>query len=171
MRKVTVNRQDQEINIKQRRERRAMILRIFAFVALILIGRNSFAQELPDFITENTSSFILKIDGLGKAEGELRIAMFNSKETYTKEPVFAVVIPADSTSLIWSVDELPFGEYAIAVYHDKNANGKLDTNFLGIPKERYGFSNNARGKFGPASWNDSNFTFSSDQKEHNISIK
>jgi len=41
------------------------------------------------------------------------------------------------------------GQYAIKVFHDENANGELDINFLGIPKESYGFSNHARGRFGP----------------------
>jgi uncharacterized protein (DUF2141 family) len=42
--------------------------------------------------------------------------------------------------------------YAIAAYHDANGNEKLDENFFGIPKEGYGFSNNARGTFGPPSF-------------------
>ena len=148
-----------------------MKIKIIFLTLFLGINLNSFAQERPDYITENTDSFILEVNGLGKVEGELRIAMFNSKESYTKEPVYAVVIPVDSTTIVWQVDELPYGDYAIAVYHDKNANGKLDTNLVGIPKERYGFSNNARGRFGPASWNDSSFSFDEAQKEHKIKIK
>jgi uncharacterized protein (DUF2141 family) len=41
---------------------------------------------------------------------------------------------------------VPHGEYAIAVFVDVNGNGKMDKNFLGIPKEQYGFSNNVMGK-------------------------
>ncbi len=148
-----------------------MTTRLILFTFFLGISFNSFAQERSDYITESTASFILEVHGLGKVEGELRIAMFNSQESYTKEPVFAVVLPVDSTTIVWKVDELPFGEYAIAVYHDKNGNGKLDTNLVGIPKERYGFSNNARGRFGPASWDDSNFSFDAISKEHKIRIK
>jgi len=43
--------------------------------------------------------------------------------------------------------EAPPGAYAIAVHHDQNSNGKLDTNFVGIPKEGYGVSNDARPMF------------------------
>jgi len=148
-----------------------MTIRLILLVLILGIHISVIAQERPDYITENTDSFVLEVDGLKKTEGELRIAMFSSRETYTKEPTFAVVIPVDSTTVVWQVDELPFGDYAIAVYHDKNTNGKLDTNVLGIPKERYGFSNNARGRFGPASWNDSFFSFDAMKKEHKISIK
>ena len=66
---------------------------------------------------------------------------------------------------------MPQGNYAIAVYHDKNKNGKIDTNLLGIPKEDYGFSNDARGKFGPASWNDAVFKVSEPKHVAEITIK
>jgi uncharacterized protein (DUF2141 family) len=148
-----------------------MTTRLLLFVLLLGINATLFAQKRPDYITENTATFILEVEGLGKVEGELRIAMFNSQESYTKEPIHTVVLPVDSTTVVWKLDELPIGNYAIAVYHDKNTNGKLDTNLLGVPKERYGFSNNARGRFGPASWNDSFFSFDSIQKEHKIRIK
>ncbi len=127
------------------------------------------AQELPEY--SNSSSFKLQIEGLKKAEGEIRIAMFNSKDSYTKDPIHAVVLTVDSTFVEWELPTLPFGEYAIAVYHDKNKNGKLDTNFLGIPKESYGFSNNARGRFGPASWEDAQFAVENENEIHLIRIK
>lgn len=129
------------------------------------------AQEIATELTGDVSSFSLTISGLKKAEGEIRIAVFDSKEHYTKETVHAVVIPVDSTTMNWSVADLPFGEYAIAVYHDKNINGELDTNFLGIPKESYGFSNNARGRFGPASWEDARFVVDEKLTTHHIEIK
>ena len=44
---------------------------------------------------------------------------------------------------------LPAGRFAIAVFHDGNGNGELDTDILGIPKEGYGFSRNTKGSFGP----------------------
>ncbi|MCC7051817.1 MAG: DUF2141 domain-containing protein [Gemmatimonadaceae bacterium] len=43
--------------------------------------------------------------------------------------------------------ETTAGTYAIAVHHDANANGKLDANFLGIPKEGYGVSRDVRARF------------------------
>ncbi len=52
------------------------------------------------------------------------------------------------------IPDLPNGNYAIAVYHDANGNNKLDKNFLGIPTEKYGFSNDAMGSFGPPDYED-----------------
>jgi len=53
--------------------------------------------------------------------------------------------------------DLPEGEYAIAVYHDANGNGKMDSNLMGIPTEDYAFSNNAVGKMGPPSYDQAKF--------------
>ncbi len=47
---------------------------------------------------------------------------------------------------------LPPGRYAVMAYHDANANGRLDTLPIGLPTEAYGFSNDARGMFGPPAW-------------------
>jgi uncharacterized protein (DUF2141 family) len=44
---------------------------------------------------------------------------------------------------------LEAGDYSVMLFHDENGNGKMDTNMFGIPTEGYGFSNNAKGRFGP----------------------
>jgi uncharacterized protein (DUF2141 family) len=53
---------------------------------------------------------------------------------------------------------VPHGEYAIAVFVDVNGNGKMDKNFLGIPKEQYGFSNNVMGKMAAPSFEMAKFS-------------
>ncbi len=141
------------------------------FLATIFSGMSLKAQEISYPEKEDVSEFRLSIEGINELKGEIRIAMFDSKEKYTKDPIHAIVIPVDSTTIIWTQEMLPFGEYAIAVYHDKNENGKIDTNFLGIPKEDYGFSNNARGRFGPASWQDSKFMVEDNFYSTSIKIK
>jgi len=49
---------------------------------------------------------------------------------------------------LWVIESLPYGEYAVMLYHDENGNDKLDKNIVGVPKEPYGFSNNARARLG-----------------------
>lgn len=141
------------------------------FLAAIISGTSLKAQEISYPEKEDVSEFKLYIEGINELKGEIRIAMFDSKEKYTKDPIHAIVLPVDSTTIIWTQEMLPFGEYAIAVYHDKNENGKIDTNFLGIPKEDYGFSNDARGRFGPASWQDSKFIVEDNFYSTSIKIK
>jgi uncharacterized protein (DUF2141 family) len=55
------------------------------------------------------------------------------------------------------VPDLPLGKYAVAAYVDNNKNGRQDKNFLGVPKEIYGFSNDARGMFGPPDFTEAAF--------------
>ena len=53
--------------------------------------------------------------------------------------------------------EVAPGTYAIGIFHDANLNNRLDNYFFGVPREQYGFSNNARGFMGPPSFDDAAF--------------
>ena len=66
-----------------------------------------------------------------------------------KGEVFAgAVVKVTDNTLSYTFKDIPFGIYAVAIYHDINSNGKLDRNSLGIPTEGYAFSNNRFGIFG-----------------------
>ncbi len=65
---------------------------------------------------------------------------------------------AKSGAVIMIFKDVKPGTYAISLYHDENGNGEMDSNFLGIPKEAYGFSNDAKGSFGPPSFSAASFT-------------
>lgn len=60
-------------------------------------------------------------------------------------------------SATFSFDGLSAGTYALACFHDENANGKLDTNWLGIPNEGVASSNDAKGRFGPPKFDAAKF--------------
>ena len=62
------------------------------------------------------------------------------------------------------------GEYAISVHHDDNDNGKMDTNFIGIPKEPTGLSNGAVPKFGPPKYRDAAFRVTNEDLEMPIKL-
>ena len=62
------------------------------------------------------------------------------------------------------------GEYAISVHHDDNDNGKMDTNFIGIPKEPTGLSNGAVPKFGPPKYKDAAFLVTNEDLEMPIKL-
>ncbi len=59
---------------------------------------------------------------------------------------------------------LASGQYAVSAFHDANDNKKLDTNWMGIPNEKYGFSNNARGTFGPPALKDQLISLTQDKR-------
>jgi len=133
--------------------RRSSIAFSFLLITTYLLFSSGFTVE-HNFV----STITLMIEGVDDPVGEIRIAIFDSENRYLENPSLADVVPASETKIEWQIENLAYGQYAIAVYHDKNKNGKLDTNMLGIPLEEYGFSNNARGRFGPASWSQAKFT-------------
>ena len=95
--------------------------------------------------------------GFKPAEGEVRVAVFNSEKDFLETPFKAGNAGIDGSLCHWQVSGLPSGWYAVAIYQDKNGNGKLDRNVFGMPLEPYGFSNNAHGVMGPPSFGDARF--------------
>lgn len=95
----------------------------------------------------------LELHGKGMDGNQVRIAVYsaNKPEQFPSDDKFykGVVNDATGESLLVTVPDLPPGRYAVAAYVDNNKNGKQDKNFLGVPLEDYGFSNDARGRFGP----------------------
>ena len=131
--------------------------------ALLLAGGLAAAADQPEEEGAR-GSLTLEVPGLASNEGKVIIALFDSAEGFEKGDAFvrsAFVEPEDRAA-VWTFGDLPFGEYAVRLFHDENGNEKLDTNWMGIPKERYGFSNDARGKFGPPGYEAAKFRFDSD---------
>lgn len=96
----------------------------------------------------------LTIQGISSIQGAIRVALYNKPEGFTepKKAVFLKSVSVESATVLVDLN-VPPGRYAIAVFHDKNNNGVLDKNAFGLPTEAYGFSNNARGRFGPPDFN------------------
>ena len=92
---------------------------------------------------------------------QVSVAVFQNASDWKRraQPVWAqtVSLSAEDPRL---VRDLPPGDYAIMAYHDRNANGRLDTLPVGLPTEPYGFSNNSRGVFGPPGWRAATFRLS-----------
>lgn len=98
-----------------------------------------------------TASLTIEVLGLESEEGSVAVALFDSAEAFdqrTAAVASQTLAPRDGRAT-WSFADLPIGVYAVAVFHDLNDNGELDRTTLGPPAEPYGFSNDARGTFGP----------------------
>jgi uncharacterized protein (DUF2141 family) len=105
----------------------------------------------------SAADLTVHIDDVKTTDGNVMIAVFSSEGSFLKTPAKATRAPAASTGNKVVFKDLPEGEYAFAVYHDANSNGKMDKNLLGIPTEDYAFSNNALGKMGPPSFESAKF--------------
>lgn len=97
-----------------------------------------------------TTKLIVEADEASGGTGVVKVALWRDEKTFLKgDPYRAALVEIKEGRATATFDGLPPGEYAVSAFHDKNNNGKLDTNFAGKPTEPYGFSNNARGTFGP----------------------
>ena len=145
-----------------------------ALIALcaVLLSTNSFAQDQPQS-EPSIGDLQVVVVGFQGNTGDVKIALSDSESNYTsKSKAFrgtSAKIEGDRAIAVF--DKLPYGEYAVRVYHDANGNDKLDTNILGIPKEPYGFSNNAHSTFGPAKWEKAKFELRTQRMALEIRVK
>lgn len=80
----------------------------------------------------------------------LYVALFDSAEAFAADkPLALQKVPMREGTAQFSFAGLPAGRYVIKSFADENGNEKLDTNLVGMPTERYGFSNDAKGRMGP----------------------
>ena len=106
---------------------------------------------MPFFLSAQTATLEVKVLDVSSSEGDILIALYREEETFLKfEHVYRTQgAPAAEGMTRVVIADLPHGQYALAIFHDENGNEKLDTNFLGIPKEPLGFSNAKLKTFGP----------------------
>ena len=142
-------------------------LHLFA-LTLFLVAPPSFGVAQSD-----GSKLTIEVSNIKTQKGSIRLAVFDNEEDFLGENVVTGMITkvTNTGTMTISLENLPEGNYAISLYHDKNDNGNLDTNFLGIPNEPYGFSNNARGRFGPPKFEKAKFAFTPLMRTIRIRVK
>jgi len=105
----------------------------------------------------------VKILNIRNSIGTVACALFESSVGFPTEflrsATNVMVIKIRKSQARCDFEDIPPGTYAMAVIHDANMNGKLDTNLLGIPTEGYGFSNDARGLLGAPSFSAASFQY------------
>jgi uncharacterized protein (DUF2141 family) len=107
-----------------------------------------------------TGTLLVLVSGFENTDGHLLIALYkNSGEFMGKYPTKGAGMAVDGKDELAKFEKLPYGTYALVVLHDINNDSVLNKNFLGIPTEGYGFSNNAMGSFGPPSFQEASFVF------------
>ena len=99
----------------------------------------------------------VKIENLKSNNGHIYISLYDTETSFLGKGFKSMISPIENNSCTITFKDVPNGMYAISFFHDENENKKMDTNFLGIPKEDYGCSNNAKGFMGPPKWEDAKF--------------
>ncbi|MFZ4877204.1 DUF2141 domain-containing protein [Janthinobacterium sp. Mn2066] len=114
-----------------------------------------FAAALAISNLAQAADLNVEVAGLKQAKGKVFVAVYNRAEDFLKQPMRTATADAQPGKVTLLIAGLPPGDYALSVFHDENANGKLDTNLIGMPVEPYGFSNDASGNYGPPSFKQS----------------
>lgn len=103
--------------------------------------------------------------GLESGQGTVKMALSNSAQDYQGRegdpPFRAASVAVNDKQATHTFSGLPYGDYALKLFHDTNGNDMLDTNFMGIPNEPYAFSNNAQARFGPPAYEKAKFSVNS----------
>lgn len=138
---------------------------IFTILSFVLFSNRNYAQHIdPKVVVTN----------LERKKGVLYIGWYNDAGTFTKadKAIYKKAIPvSDQTTIRVPFDSIPAGRYAISVFLDENGNGMLDKNIFGIPKEKYGFSNNIFPALRAATFDEARFTIQNGEETINIQLK
>ena len=128
-----------------------------AFILTVLLALFSFNEK-----QSTTGKIIVSVSGLKNNSGKVLLTLYNSGSAsdYPTNPSKA--IRKASASIVnntasFVLDAVPYGTYAVAVFHDDNNNEAFDTNFMGLPKEGTGASRDAKGSMGPPKFEDAKF--------------
>ncbi|MEQ8472154.1 MAG: DUF2141 domain-containing protein [Marinoscillum sp.] len=122
-------------------------------------------------MAQDSVTFKLTIKNVRNQQGSVRASLFQGEENYLKKSTISKDTTAYSQGeVVITFRAVPDGEYAISIYHDANDNGEMDANFMGIPTESYGFSNNAPSRFGPAKYHEAKINISKENNQHSITL-
>lgn len=113
----------------------------------------------------------VEVQGVCNTDGQMYLSVFDSKKAWLKKPSHTLSVDVAENTVDCALEmkmSLPEGAYAFQVFQDLDSNGKMKTNFIGIPKEPIGVSRDAKGKFGPPKFK--NAVVSVDQPEMTIVI-
>jgi uncharacterized protein (DUF2141 family) len=106
-----------------------------------------FLMFIP-IISHSQITLTVELEQLRNNNGKLLLELNDENEKVIKG--FSEKISDNKCIII--INDLNPGKYAFKYFHDENNDEEINTNFMGIPKEGYGFSNNAKGTYGPPSF-------------------
>ncbi len=114
----------------------------YLLAAMFMLPAGAAAAAQPTTLT-------IKVEDVSPLGGDIRLALYTEK-TYSDDnakDVNDAVVPARTGETVVTLTGLKPGIYAVKLFQDFNRNGKFDMNWLGLPLEKYGFSNDAHPTF------------------------
>jgi uncharacterized protein (DUF2141 family) len=147
-----------------------MMVRCATWLAVLMFG------YLPALVFAQSScpGIHVKILDIRNSKGAVACALFESSEgfptEYLRSATNIMVIKVRDKQARCDFEDIPPGTYALAVVHDENMNGILDVNWMKVPKEGYGFSNDAKALLGAPSFSAASFVYDGQNLELTISL-
>lgn len=126
-----------------------------------------------DVAASDVGNLTIQMQGIQTNQGQAIFVLMDSASSHTgKSPVFnKKIVTIYQLNAKVNFTNIPEGDYSAVVYHDINGNEDLDRYFFGMPKEPYGFSNNARNPFGIPEFAESSFQVTANNSIQTISIQ
>lgn len=138
----------------------------------LMVGASSVAARADDASAANSIKVV--VVGLHSNDGEVYCALFGSADGFPDDSSKAgkkTRSKIENGQAVCIFGGVAPGEYAVSVFHDENGNGRLDRNFVGMPKEGVGASNDAAGHFGPPKFDDARFSYPGGRSVLTIHLK
>ena len=154
------------LSLKKSQMKYLLIVSIFLSLSMVSCKKD---VPLPPSTNIPNVDSVLVVDTLGKLKvdlsgmqnmnGTINFALYNNSASFNdpNQVYKSLSFIPTGANMSFTIDSLPAGTYAFGVFHDENNNQTIDQNWLGIPTEGFGFSNNAMGSFGPPTYNQAKF--------------
>jgi uncharacterized protein (DUF2141 family) len=125
--------------------------------------------------TKDTGTLTVRVTGARNTKGKIGVALFQDAQGFPDDTSKAVrqqsvEIDSNTRSAQVTFKDVPQGTFAVSVLHDENGNGKMDKNFVGIPKEGYGASNNPKKKKRAPTFDEAKFSLNTSEQTIEITL-
>jgi uncharacterized protein (DUF2141 family) len=138
-------------------------------ITLFIIFSGLFFSAIP----MEQQPLMITVTNIKEVTGNMRVGIYKStndfpdeSDTY-KNKIYKI---SKTGTITLKISDLPYGNYAIAVYQDKNKNGTMDKNFVGVPKEPFAFANNVKPRFSAPNFEDCEITYSESNHEMKVTL-
>lgn len=137
------------------------------------LRRSLFTAGLLLAGTSHAADLVVRVSGLSEPLGQVGCSLFTGPAGFPMDNTGARVLwqAADAKGVSCRFSAVPAGSYAVAIGHDLNGNQRVDTNFIGLPTEQWGVSNNARPSLRAPRFDEAVFKVAADAGEVTIDIK
>ena len=123
--------------------------------------------------TEDSGTLVIEITNIKNTNGHILVSLYDNAEGFPSEANRAIKnmkLDIKGETVTTTIDDLPYDTYAISLIHDEDDNEQMKTGFMGIPKEGYGTSNNAKGTMGPPKFEDAKFKVNGKRTVQSIKV-